>query len=459
MGARDHKMSFAARSIRLIAVAVCLTGCFPSFDGLTGGGATVDGQQPDSTAPPDTGLEAGPIVAPPGDASGDADGASCVIEQDAMTSKNCGRCGRDCELGACVDGQCTPYVFVSDQQPIQLALDGAYLYWTNGAQAGSVYRIPHSGAGGAKLLATGLLNPSGITVTPDKIYWLDQGSADQSGRITGSDGVVMSSALDGTGARTIGTSFKRPLSLVVDSGRVYVTEHGINDTNRASDGDVISCTIPDCADRRLHVDIAIFPMQLLLRDGSLYWTSEPSASDDSGSIWQLALGAGAKAASMFPTIKVQAYRMAFSADGSTLYYTSKNFQSITRHPLGPGEVTLLHMNFEPRAVVVDDTELFAIIANDYTAPEMNAGSLVRVASADLSVDGTPSASLKKFAVPRGGIAKPGRARSGNDFDFAAPAMISPPRQSPPRPDICAPFRAGGWPLCPPVHPPQGQPRS
>ena len=209
-------------------------------------------------------------------------------------------------------------------------------------------------------------NPTGLAVTPDKIYWLDEGTADQGGKITGSDGFVMSAALDGTGMKMIGSSFKRPQSLVIDSGRVYVTEHGVNDINSASDGDIISCTIPDCADRRVH-DAAIYPTQLLLRAGSLYWTTETSGSDGSfGSIWQMLLTTGAKGMRMFPAVKLQAYRMTFTGDGSTALL---HLQELPEHhppSTGPGTSRRLHMNFEPSAVMVDDNELFALIANDYT---------------------------------------------------------------------------------------------
>jgi hypothetical protein len=406
VGEPDQKMNSAASRFRIVAVAACLTSCFPSFDGLTGGG---DGAAGGSGAL-DAALEARPTEAGPpaeagpDDGSGDAVEESCVIDQDAMTSKNCGRCGRDCELGECVSGDCTPYQFVSDQQPVQLALDGAYLYWTDGGDSGSVYRISRSGVGGAKLLVSGQKNPSGIAVTTDKIYWLEQGTADQSGRILGSDGFIRSAALDGTGMRPLGSSFKRPLSLVIDSGRAYVSEHGINDISKPSDGDVVSCAIPDCADRHFHGGIAIYPMQILLRADSLYWTSETSDSDNQfGSIWQI-LTTATTATRMFPATKLQAYRMAFSPDGSVIYYTSKNFQSITRHPLGAGEVTLLHFNFEPHALLVDDRDLFAINANDYTVPQGNVGSLLRVGKDDLTMDGMAPASLKRFVVPRGGDA-------------------------------------------------------
>jgi hypothetical protein len=401
----DQPMTSFATSSWLVALAVCVGGCFPSFDGLSGGasGAGGEGGLGEAGGPGDAAID-GSTEAGANDASGTNDAPTCTtVDMNATMSKNCGRCGRDCEYGQCVDGDCMPYVLVSDQQPVQLALDHAFLYWTNAGNNGSVYRISRTPGAGATLLVSGQANPSGIVATLDKIYWLDQGTADQSGRITGSDGFVMSSALDGTGVRLVGSSFKRPSSLVIDSGRVYVAEHGVNQINGASDGDVMSCAIPDCADRHFH-DAAIFPMQVLLRAGLLYWTSEPGSNDDSGSIWQFPLSNGTKATPLFPGTKPQAYRMTFSGDGSTIYYTSKNLQTITRHPLGPGMVTSLHMNFEPRAVVVDDNELFAIVAGDYTVMPSNMGTLVRVGHEDLTSDGNPPASLKKYVVPRGGDA-------------------------------------------------------
>jgi hypothetical protein len=400
-----------------LAIALgCVGGCFPSFEGLSGGPPGSAEASADAVSSQDATPESGSstldaAVEASRDAPLDAPDMSCVIDQnaDAGSGKNCGRCGRDCELGQCVDGDCTPYVFASGHQPVQLAIDNGFLYWTNSGNNGSIYRISRSaGAGGAKLLVSGQANPSGIVVTVDKMYWLDQGTADQSGKITGSDGFLMSATIDAMGAsgvQMVGSSFKRPLSLAVDAGRVYVAEHGVNAPNSASDGDIMSCTTPVCADRRLHADIAVFPVQVLLRAGTLYWTSEPSGPDDSGSIWQVPLTAGSKAVPLFPGTKPQAHKMAFTGDGATLYYASKNFQSITRHPLGPGTITQLHDNFEPHAVLVDDTYLYAIVANDYNVPNQgNVGSLVRVGKDDLTENGAPPASFKKFAVPRGGDA-------------------------------------------------------
>jgi hypothetical protein len=417
MDANEHLCSIFNRlnpAFSALAAVIGLTGCIPSLDGLTGGIAGAGGAietsdaSGDGTGGPsldggDTTLDGGSST--PGDGAADADGGGCIVDFNADKSQNCGVCGRDCELGKCVDGACMPYTFVSDQAPVQLAIDHASVYWTNAGAAGSVYSIARSGTGGAKLLVSGQKNPAGIAVTTNRIYWVEQGTADVSGKIVGSDGDVMSSALDGSDVALVGSSFKRPVSLVVDSGRVYVAEHGINDISKPSDGDIASCALPACSDRHTHGDIAIFPLQLLLHGGSLWWTSETSDSDmQFGSIWQVPLTNGAQPERQFPMTKVQSYRMAFSPDGSTLLYTSKNFQSITRHPLGPGDVTQLHFNFEPRAVLDDGSDLFAIAAADYTGQQSNMGALLRVPDDGLTTDGTPPASLKKYPVARGGDA-------------------------------------------------------
>jgi hypothetical protein len=393
-------------SLRFLAPLFALAaGCFPSFDGLTGGGAGVAPVK-DAAVTMQDAVSMESAVTMDGAVTMDAAGETgpiCVVDTDAASSKNCGQCGRDCELGQCVGGDCTPYPFVSDQQPVELAIDHAYVYFTNGTDPGSIYRIARSGAGGAQLIVSGQKNPFGIAVTADRIYWVNQGTADQNGRILGSDGAVMSSALDGTDLQLVAPSFKHPLFLVIDGGRVYVSDHGVNDPSTAADGDITSCSIPVCADRRLHGGIALFPVQVQVRAGTLYWTTDPSSSDgQAGSIWQMPL-TGAAASPLFPG-KPQAYRMTFTSDGSTLYYTSKNLQSVTRHPLGPGDVTQLHDNFEPHAVVVDDTELFVLVANDYTVPQGNVGSLLRMGRDDLNKDGSAPPSLRRYIIPRGGDA-------------------------------------------------------
>lgn len=84
-----------------------------SFDG--GADAIGDAGDGGADAPVDAPTDA-PACAP--DAAFDSDPA------------NCGRCGHDCQRGACVQGACQPVLLGSCFQPFGVAVDDARVYWT-----------------------------------------------------------------------------------------------------------------------------------------------------------------------------------------------------------------------------------------------------------------------------------------------------------------------------------------
>lgn len=77
-----------------------------------------------------------------------ADAASC--DPSPTNPRACGRCGRDCGGGQCVDGMCTPYVIAENiPVPWYLAVDATHVYVTShvyrDAGTGDVYAVPKDG--------------------------------------------------------------------------------------------------------------------------------------------------------------------------------------------------------------------------------------------------------------------------------------------------------------------------
>jgi hypothetical protein len=68
-------------------------------------------------------------------------------ESDLTTAKTCGACGRDCEGGACVGGQCQPFELIAWLgSPIDLVADATYLHFTEaGTTARQLERVPVHG--------------------------------------------------------------------------------------------------------------------------------------------------------------------------------------------------------------------------------------------------------------------------------------------------------------------------
>lgn len=103
-----------------------------------------------------------------------ANGCEARLDSDPNA---CGTCGRSCLGATCTDGLCAPQIMVTEQDlpPIQLAVDGTSIYWTNNFQSG--YRIRRAGKdGGAPVTlfetqAAGQV-PLDLAVDETGVYWI-----------------------------------------------------------------------------------------------------------------------------------------------------------------------------------------------------------------------------------------------------------------------------------------------
>jgi len=140
-------------------------------------------------------------------------GDDCV---DTLTDPdNCGSCGYDCELSDCELGTC---ILASGQlEPTGIAVDGNYVYWTNKGTTpeyldGTVARLPLAG-GIVEVLATAQGGPRTIVADATHIYWLN---------FIG--GTVEKAALDGTNAATLAVDTWYPFDLAIDDTHAYWTQ-------------------------------------------------------------------------------------------------------------------------------------------------------------------------------------------------------------------------------------------
>jgi hypothetical protein len=84
-----------------------------------------------------------------GDANADGGVPETCTEEEKKTPKHCGRCGRDCGYGLCVDGECTAYKIVDNAQSWYVAVDETNVYWTSpDPGTRKIMRAPKTGGTG-----------------------------------------------------------------------------------------------------------------------------------------------------------------------------------------------------------------------------------------------------------------------------------------------------------------------
>ena len=223
--------------------------CFPSFAGLSGGepeeGGTRDAAYERGDAPSEDDGEASLETGPETDADTNGDDAQGAVDADrddgapdalpvcesGVSSRNstvCSPCGRDCEKGECIAGECQPFVVIAQTngQPTQLAVNETHIYWTtlgtpasdatSALNEGKVMRAARDGSA-ITTIADRQQHPTGLLLTSDHVYWVNQGGVGESGQFGSNDGSVKGISLDGSsGQVTIASSQRRPVALATD---------------------------------------------------------------------------------------------------------------------------------------------------------------------------------------------------------------------------------------------------
>jgi hypothetical protein len=215
---------------------------------------------------PDASVSADGALGPDGSSDGATgpDGAGdsappCTIDT-TSDPQNCGVCGHDCLGGGCEAGRCEPVVLATDVGGLAsgaIALDDAYVYWTNGA-TGTVARVPIDG-GLAELLLDSTVGAGATMVVPF-------GSNIYIGSTLPDAGVF---ACPKTGCGDGGLRFELPHltypgSLSIDDGGV------LSVAEFQSPGRVLACHLP-CGTSTV-LDGGIYPGAVVGLGSSVYWS-------------------------------------------------------------------------------------------------------------------------------------------------------------------------------------------
>lgn len=130
---------------------------------------------------------------------------------------NCGKCGRSCESGTCLLGNCTPIVLAESQQFPQycsIVVGATHVYWTTkygvmSATLGANWQV--------KMIAPSQATPRGLAIygLNSDLFWGDE--AGSINHVSGSGGAV---------ARLFTDAMLRPTRLVADpdSNNIYFTD-------------------------------------------------------------------------------------------------------------------------------------------------------------------------------------------------------------------------------------------
>ena len=122
-----------------------------------------------------------PTVTAEAGAGGSAgDGSVCDDAADLDSdAENCGRCGHDCLGGECEFGKCLPVTVAASQtNPIDVATDGTYVYWSGSDSEKKKYYVASRRvdfSDDVKIIATAEVSAHGLTVGNGAVYWWSSG--------------------------------------------------------------------------------------------------------------------------------------------------------------------------------------------------------------------------------------------------------------------------------------------
>ena len=165
-----------------------------------------------------------------------------------------GGCGKDCLGGACINDTCQPVVIVTNQPGIVgVALDDTYVYWTTGPNS-RVMRQDRAGNMPPQQLDDAQGNyVSYIDIYAGRLYW------------TESPGSIRSAQLDGSDQQLVQNGFANPTGLEVTPTRIYSSEY-------TASGSVLSFPIGGGPQLDMESDLD-FPEEVSTNAaGDVFWT-------------------------------------------------------------------------------------------------------------------------------------------------------------------------------------------
>jgi hypothetical protein len=333
---------------------------------------------PDATAPegapPDDGTA--PETAPP-------DG--CVI--DASTS--CGVCGRSCNGGACVEGECAPVTLGTvDPAPATslraVVVDASSVYFAE-AVSGDIYAAPIAG-GARRLVYATAKAPRALAVDVDRLFWVDQfklglflfdggvpppvlsatqpfaiAYATPNVRLTNAGGDVLEANRDLSATRSIAAGEQSPFDIAAGADHFYWVDGGDGLVKRAARaGGPAEVVVAGEAG----------PMSVAVDGTRVYWTTA------AGAVRAAPLAAGTTATTL---VSGESSRCtSLEVDGSGLYWLDATGGAVRAAPLSGGPARTLAAGVAQRNDVLY-TQAIALDAQNVYFIASVAGLVQRVA--------------------------------------------------------------------------------
>jgi hypothetical protein len=365
------------RPSNLLLLLSVASACTPAAQGGGIEPQSSDASPPaDAASPVDAGLDAndGTAMSDVFEAAPACDdrqltcGGTCV---DPSTDEhNCGRCGHDCQGGACSSGACQPVTLATGMgdEPTAIAVDTSDVYWAGwgGTSPGHVFKMPITG-GTVTILATVAQGSFRIALDASYVYWT--ASANPAGT-----GAVMKVPIGGGAATTLASGLNGPIGIAIDAANVYWADY--------RDGTVMKVAKVGGSPSILAKQ-GLSPFYLAVDTTNVYWTD---ISFDS--VMQMPLTGGSATTLYAEKGGPGPYDIAI--DATHVFWSSFHGGTVATAPIGGGPATTLASGLVPGQggnvpIALDSLNVF--FASPATDPSLvravpkGGGSIVTLASA------------------------------------------------------------------------------
>jgi len=266
---------------------------------------------------------------------------------------NCGACGRDCQGGACVAGECQPLVLAASRAaPQDLAVAHGFVYWVeqgtaaNLALDGKVMQVPvagcpSQGADCPKTLAQDQVSPGGVAVDQNALYWLEHSD----GQTTVGTGRVWQLPLPETTPVVFASGQDRPRKVAIEAQRLFWV------TSSEMRGKYL---VGGTGDGLTLADNQPSPVEITVHGTRVYWTNY-GTSDYSGSVMKSEL----TGAHLETLADKQQQPRGIAAGPTFVYWANAGNGTIMRvDPQSPSPEAVASSVATPNAVELDQEWLY-----------------------------------------------------------------------------------------------------